>query len=86
MKKAILLLLLFFGSHISQAIKPSRKYIDSPKRYGFSFVEKKIKTPDNLNINIWDIAPQKVNKNNKVTIVVCGPDTGNMSYLLAESP
>ncbi len=85
MQKATSLLVLLLLSFNSEAIKPSRKYIDTPKQYGFSFIEKKIKTPDNLNINIWDIAPEKVNKNNAVSIVFCGSDAGNMSYLLAES-
>ncbi len=85
MQKAISLLVLLSVSLGSEAIKPSRKYIGTPTQYGFSFVEKKIKTPDTLNINIWDIAPKKVNKNNNVSIVFCGSDAGNMSYLLAES-
>ena len=44
----------------------------------------KAKTIDNFLINLWDIVPKSENKN-KVTIILCGSDSGNMSYLLRES-
>lgn len=69
----------------SFAIKPTKNYIGYPDQYDFKYTESQIKTPDNICINLWDILPNKENPNNGITIVICGTDAGNMSYLLAQS-
>lgn len=84
MKTKLILSAILFYVNFCFAINPERKYAETPSTYKFPFKEVKLKTIDNIEINAWNIAPQgKIKKN--ITIIMCGGDSGNMSYLLRPS-
>jgi len=66
-------------------MNPEKKYLETPKKYGFAYKELKVKTTDNFEINTWDIVPQGKTKKKNITIVLCSGDSGNMSYLLSQA-
>lgn len=84
MKKNLFILPLLLIVNVCVAIKPDRNYVGNPQQFGFEYKEAQIKTSDNFLINTWDIKPKKENKN-KVTVILCGTDAGNMSYLISQS-
>lgn len=63
------------------AINPSRDYPNTPETFGIKYSEYKIKTPDNYEINVWEYSVLENITPNK-TIILVGPDAGNMSYLI----
>lgn len=86
MKKKLLILTLIFtlSFSLSFGMKPEKKYVGTPKTYGFTYKELKVKTIDNFEINTWHLAPKgKIKKN--ITIVLCSGDSGNMSYLIGQA-
>jgi uncharacterized protein len=82
MKTKLFLFSIILFSNYCFGIKPSRVYVANPKTYNFDYKETQIQTSDNISVNTWNITPKKENKN-KVTIILCGTDAGNMSYFLA---
>lgn len=80
----ILTLIFLFSFSLSFGMKPTKEYVGTPKQYGFTHKELKVKTIDNFTINTWYISPNlKVKKN--ITVVLLSGDSGNMSYLLSEA-
>ena len=63
------------------AIKPERIYHTRPLDFKMNYKEFKIKTPDNFNINIWEIESEIQIRTGK-TIIICAGDAGNMGYYL----
>lgn len=84
MKIKLILPFILFCANICLAINPQRNYAETPKTYEFPFKELKLKTVDDVQINTWNITPQGKAKKN-ITIIMCGGDSGNMSYLLRPS-
>lgn len=82
MKTKLFLFSIILLSNYCFGIKPSKSYVANPKTYGFDFKEIQLVTSDNISINTWDITPKK---ENKITIILCGTDAGNMSYFLGQS-
>ncbi|MEY4541892.1 MAG: hypothetical protein RLZZ306_3649 [Bacteroidota bacterium] len=83
-KLPILTLIFTFSFSLSFGMKPEKKYIYTPKGYGFAFKEMKVKTTDNFMINTWNILPKLKGKKN-ITVVLLSGDSGNMSYLLSQA-
>lgn len=83
-KLSILTIILTFSFSLTFGMKPDKNYEYTPKGYGFTFKEMKVKTTDNFTINMWHIMPKLKGKKN-VTVVLCGGDSGNMSYLLSQA-
>ena len=85
MKNKLLILTLIFtlSFSLSFGMKPAKDYVYTPKEFGFSYKELKIKTIDNFEINTWDITPKSTAKN--TTIIICGTDAGNMSYFIGQA-
>jgi predicted alpha/beta-fold hydrolase len=80
MKNSILFILLAVA-FAAQAIKPEREYKWTPDMRGLKYQEYQIKTTDNFTINVWEYAlPESVMSNR--TIILVGPDAGNMGYLI----
>ena len=84
MKNNLLILTLIFtlSFSLSFGMKPEKKYLGTPKQYGFIHREIKVKTIDNFTINTWHISPNLKGKKN-ITVVLLGGDSGNMSYSLS---
>jgi uncharacterized protein len=83
-KLSILTLIFTLSFSLSFGMKPEKKYLGTPKTYGFAYKELKVKTTDNFEINTWHLAPKgKVKKN--ITIVLCSGDSGNMSYSIGQA-
>jgi alpha-beta hydrolase superfamily lysophospholipase len=77
-----LLTIILLGLTIqSLAINPTREYTRTPEMFGIKYSQYKIKTSDNYDINVWDysvldnVVPSK-------TIILVGPDAGNMGFLI----
>ncbi|KUG07532.1 alpha/beta hydrolase [Solirubrum puertoriconensis] len=71
----LLVLLLF--SHLAFAIKPLRKYYQTPDSVGMAYQPTRISTPDKLHLQAWDCSPDaKLDK--RTTIVLANGDAGNM--------
>jgi len=66
------------------AIKPERIYHTRPLDFKMNYKEFKIKTPDNFNINIWEIESEIQIRTGK-TIIICAGDAGNMGYYLRQA-
>jgi uncharacterized protein len=81
---SILSLIFTFSFTLSFGMKPEKKYLGTPKTYGFAYKELKVKTTDNFTINTWHLAPKGKTKKN-ITIVLCSGDSGNMSYLIGQA-
>ena len=84
MKIKLLCCFIILSYNLCWGIWPDKNYLYTPNKFGFKFKTVKIRTADNILINTWNIVPQKSNKN-KVTIIMCGGDSGNMSYILKQS-
>ena len=82
-KLSILTLIFTISFSLSFGMKPAKDYVYTPKEFGFSYKELKIKTIDNFEINTWDITPKSTAKN--ITIIICGTDAGNMSYFVGQA-
>ena len=82
-KLSILTLIFTLSFSLSFGMKPAKDYVYTPKEFGFSYKELKIKTIDNVEINTWDITPKSTAKN--TTIIICGTDAGNMSYFTGQA-
>jgi len=78
--KQLLLLTLLGGTIVVKAINPERGYKFTPDMRGFKYAEYKTKTTDGYAINVWDyeVAGAKSDR----TIILVGPDAGNMGYLI----
>lgn len=77
-----LLTIILLGLAIKTfAINPSREYLNTPEAFGIKYSEYKIKTPDNFDINVWEYSVLE-NTNPTKTIILVGPDAGNMSNLI----
>ena len=50
-KLSILILIFTFSFSLSFGMKPVKDYVYTPKEFGFSYKELKIKTIDNFEIN-----------------------------------
>jgi len=83
-KLSILTIILTLSFSLCFGMKPDKNYAYTPKGYGFTFKEMKVKTADNFTINTWHIMPKLKEKKN-ITVVLCGGDSGNMSYLLSQA-
>jgi uncharacterized protein len=83
-KLSILTLIFILPFSLSFGMKPEKKYLGTPKTYGFAYKELKVKTADNFTINTWHLAPKGKTKKN-MTIVLCSGDSGNMSYLIGQA-
>jgi len=78
----ILLTTLLFGLTIKLlAISPIREYRNTPETFGIKYTEFKIRTPDNFDINVWEYSVLE-NVTPDKTIILVGPDAGNMSSLI----
>lgn len=64
------------------AIKPEKEYKTTPDQYGIHYQELKIATPDKAEINTWIFQPDTLKRD--ITIIIAGPDAGNMSYSLTQ--
>ena len=83
-KLSIFTLIFTLSFSLSFGMKPEKKYSATPKTYGFTYKELKIKTIDNFELNTWYlVAKGKIKKN--MTIILCGGDSGNMSYLIGQA-
>lgn len=80
MKKLLTTILLGLAIE-TFAINPSREYPNTPEAFGINYSEYKIKTHDNYDINVWEYSILENTTPNK-TIIIVGPDAGNMSYLI----
>ena len=67
MKNTFSFITISIYSRLAFAINPDRIYAETPKKYGFTFAEYKLKMADGALINVWDIEPKRKNKNNKVS-------------------
>ncbi len=79
MKHILVLFLLGFTS--ASAINPEREYKWTPDMRGLKYSEYQSKTSDNYTINIWEYELSDSIKSER-TIILVGPDAGNMSYLI----
>ena len=80
MRLALLLIVLRLTS-VADAINPEREYKWTPDMRGLDYSEYQLKTTDNYTINVWEYKlPDSVESNR--TIILVGPDAGNMSYLI----
>jgi uncharacterized protein len=82
-KLPVLILIFTFSLSFCFGMKPQKEYVYTPKDFGFSYKELKVKTIDNFEINTWDISTKSTSKN--ITIIICGTDAGNMSYFLSQA-
>jgi alpha-beta hydrolase superfamily lysophospholipase len=80
MKNSILLILLAVAT-AAQAINPEREYKWTPDMRGLKYQEYQVKTTDNYTINVWEYGLPDSIKSNR-TIILVGPDAGNMGYLI----
>jgi hypothetical protein len=79
--KHLVVIVLIGVSLSAQAIRPEREYQFTPDRFGLSYTEYQVTTPDNYNINIWEYKlPNDVNATR--TIILVGTDAGNMGYFI----
>lgn len=63
------------------AVNPSREYRNTPETFGIKYTEYKIKTSDDFDINVWEYSVLENVTPNK-TVIIVGPDAGNMSNLI----
>ncbi|CAN5453705.1 hypothetical protein BH09BAC3_BH09BAC3_14930 [soil metagenome] len=79
--KHTLLFILLGVTTVAQAINPERVYKWTPDMRGLNYSEYQVKTTDDYTINVWEyILPDSVKSDR--TIILVGPDAGNMSYLI----
>ncbi|AYA36616.1 alpha/beta fold hydrolase [Hymenobacter oligotrophus] len=72
-----ILLAVLLLSHVAMAIKPLRKYYQTPDSVGMAYRPTRIGTPDKLHLQGWDCSPdEKLDK--RTTIVLAYGDAGNM--------
>ena len=65
------------------ALKPEREYIATPDKYGIPYIEKRLTTTDNAEINIWIYELDTLEYD--ITIIIAGSDAGNMSYYITQA-
>lgn len=53
MQRFLILIVLFFSYQTIFALKPDRKYPYKPEYFGLIYKEFKVKTEDNLKLNVW---------------------------------
>lgn len=80
MKTNLLFILLTVAS-AARAINPERDYKWTPDMRGLSYSEYQVTTNDNFSINVWEYELPDSAKSDR-TIILVGPDAGNMSYLI----
>jgi alpha-beta hydrolase superfamily lysophospholipase len=80
MKKILIYVMLVLSS-TTFAINPERVYKTTPDKAGLKYTEYQIKTIDNFTLNVWEYILPNAAKSNR-TIILVGPDAGNMSYLI----
>ena len=80
MKTYFLLILLTVAS-AANAINPEREYKWTPDMRGLRYSEYQVSTDDNYSINVWEYEVATPSKSHR-TIILVGPDAGNMSYLI----
>lgn len=76
-----LVFILLILTTAASAINPERDYKWTPDMSGLSYSEYQVNTDDNYNINVWEYEPTDSVKSER-TIILVGPDAGNMSYLI----
>lgn len=64
-------------SHAALAIKPLRKYYQTPDSVGMAYQPIRISTPDKLQLQAWD-CPPAAGPDKRTTIVLANGDAGNM--------
>lgn len=79
--KYILVVCSLILSQSAFAINPSREYPRTPEVFGIKYDEYKIQTPDKYGINVWNYSVLD-NTTPSQTIILVGPDAGNMGYLI----
>lgn len=80
MRRTLLFILLGFTT-VSKAINPERDYKITPDIRGLNYSEYQLKTTDNYTINVWEYGRLDSLKTDR-TIILVGPDAGNISYLI----
>lgn len=84
--KLLVKIVLIIGlcSSSSFAIKPDRVYSNRPSDFGMVFKEYKVNTPDNMDLNVWEISTSSRIKK-ETTLILCTGDAGNMGYYLLQA-
>lgn len=79
--KKLFAILLILTSVPSFAMNPNREYKDNPESLGIKYSEYKVKTSDGYDIQVWEYSVLD-NTTPTKTIILVGPDAGNMSFLI----
>jgi pimeloyl-ACP methyl ester carboxylesterase len=77
----MIVLQLLFVQGLAHAVRPERKYIDTPSKHGLMFEEVNFQTSDGALLSGW-FFPMK-GDSARGTVVISGTDAGNMSYLIS---
>jgi alpha-beta hydrolase superfamily lysophospholipase len=80
--RSLIFLILTILSINTFAIKPEKEYKTTPDQYGIHYQEQKITTPDRAELNTWIFQPDTLKRD--ITIIITGPDAGNMSYSITQ--
>ncbi|MRT92660.1 alpha/beta hydrolase [Ancylomarina sp. 16SWW S1-10-2] len=58
--KLLIVTILFISSFTANALKPEKKYVTTPEKYGLAYKELFATTKDNINIKVWFIPAQDI--------------------------